>query len=163
MTSTPHFPNSFPPPLAYRDASPWQQHQAQFSACQVLEPAFPYLRRADWQQALGGVEPTLYVIADQVLLTNDGLAQLTHYLATCMPAAPPQPAAAEPAPTNRRKGRRGTLPPPQGQVAAALLEQLANVSYWRGLPLHQVTNEVLILGLRHYPDAQRPRPAEELF
>lgn len=81
----------FPPPLPYREASDWQQRQAAFSAGQLLEPAFPYLTRTDWQRALNAVQPALYIVADQVLLTHDGLAQVSHYVATARPALPLRP------------------------------------------------------------------------
>jgi hypothetical protein len=76
----------FPQPIPYEAASRWQQRQALFSACQVLEPAFPYLSPTDWELALGEVQPSLCAVPGQVLLTHEGLAQLTYYLAGYVPA-----------------------------------------------------------------------------
>jgi hypothetical protein len=163
MASPPLLLDLFPPPLPYEDASPWQQRRALFNACLALDCAFPYLSRADWQRALDTVQPALYAAADQVLLTYDGLAQLTYYLATFMAAAPPVPSVTTRPPAPRRAARSAARRPPLTQIEAALLEQLDNVRYWRSLPLGQVVNEVLALGLRHYPEAQRPQPAGDLF
>lgn len=165
MAPTPPPATAFPVSLLYLEASPWQQRQAAFSAGQLLEPAFPYLKREDWQRALNAVYPALYLVGEQVLLTYDGLAQVIHYVATYMPASPPRPTGSvSPAPGRRRKGSRPAAPPSElDELEAALLAQLTNVSHWRALPLRQVTAEVITLGLRHFPDAQRPQPSADLF
>ena len=163
MAPTSPPPPTFPAPLPYQEASTWQQRRAAFSAGQLLEPAFPYLNLVDWQRALDTVQPALYVLADQVLLTHDGLAQVTHHVATAVPAVP-RLAIPAPPPSGGRKGTRRVIPSaPDGELDAAVMEQLANIRHWRSLPLSQVINEVLIQGLRHFPDAQRSRIPEGPF
>jgi hypothetical protein len=165
MTPTPPLATALPVSLPYLEASPWQQRQAAYSVGQLLEPAFPYLKREDWQRALNAVYPALYLVGEQVLPTYDGLAQVIHYAATSMPASPPRlTGPVSPAPGRRRKGARLAAPPSElDELEAALLAQLTNVSHWRSLPLRQITADVVTLGLRHFPDAQRPRPPADLF
>lgn len=163
MVPIPPLPPAFPPSLPYQEASAWQRRQAAFSAGQLLEPAFPYLNLVDWQRALDTVQPAFYVLADQVLLTHDGLAQVTHYAATAVPAVPRLAISAQP-PSGSRKGTRRVTPSaPDGELDAAVMEQLANIRHWRSLSLTQVMNDVLIQGLRHFPDAQRSRIPEGPF
>ena len=154
--------------ISYSEASPQQRHLAQHSARHVLEAAYPHLSRAQWELALDHVQPLLLRQANRVVLAHEGLAALVYHLASTNPAAPEEstqelPVLASPVTASTSQRRNLGLPAAKDKkqtyaIPLGLLDQLANVSYWRRIRINHIVLDALAQWLRQYPEAQRPRP-----
>lgn len=150
--------DSFPPLLAYAQASVFQRTQALNGARQVLDAAYPFLTYPQWQHALDYLQLPLQVMADQTGLTHDGLTALVQYLAARYHTSPvpggasTSSSAAEP---STAKSRKQTY-----SVSPEVTEQLARVSHWCRIPKSRLVNEALVQLLRQYPEANLPLPEE---
>jgi hypothetical protein len=142
------------PLLPYSHASPWQRSEALRSARQVLDVAYPFLSRSQWLQALDDLQPTLCLVADEVLVPHTSLAALVYHLEThYRPTVPGAGVSPEPALDANESAVKQTY-----AIRPTLLTHLDRVNYWCRLPRSRIVNEALRHWLSRYPQAQWPIP-----